>query len=461
MKKRKIFIVLLCLIWPIVLVAGVNQITDLRVQKSHQHCRLIFDTTSPIHYHQFTLAHPNRIVLDIDHTHFIRVFHRSLLTNTPVKDIRSGSHKNNRIRVVLDLKDKVNIHTFTLRPTKAQPHYRLVLDLSWKNSRPMYKTAYRPSYKVYKVSAVKNPKPIQVEPVPQRSRSIIIVIDPGHGGKDPGATGAGGTHEKTIVLKISKDLQRDINHQPGFVAYLTRKGDYYLTLRQRLAIARRYKADMFIAIHADAYRDHYAHGASVFALSQRGATSEAAHWLATHENESELMGGVDLADKTNLLKSVLINLSQTATIRASLWIGQRIIHALGNFARLHHRRVEQAAFVVLKSPDIPSLLVETGFISNPSEERKLKNPAYQKSIASALMQGIRSYFIHSPPRNTWLAAHKFNQRAHHNRYVVVRGDTLTDIAERFNVSLSSLRQLNRLRSTQLKAGQTLLIPKNI
>ena len=232
-------------------------------------------------------------------------------------------------------------------------------------------------------------------PLPHRSRDVIIVIDPGHGGHDPGhgghdpgATGPGGIYEKDIVLKISNDLKKDINQQSGFKAYLTRNGDYYLTLRQRLALARQYKADMFIAIHADSYKGHEAHGASVFALSSRGATSEAARWLAKKENKSEFMGGVNLTDKNNLLKSVLINLSQTATIHASLLIGEQIIHALNSTSSLHHRCVEQAAFVVLKSPDIASLLVETGFISNSYEEHRLLNRIYQQRIASSLMQGI-------------------------------------------------------------------------
>lgn len=234
----------------------------------------------------------------------------------------------------------------------------------------------------------------------------MIVIDPGHGGKDPGATGPRGIHEKDIVLKISKALQQDINRQPGFKAVLTRKSDYYLTLRQRLQIARRYHADMFIAIHADADPGRHAEGASVFALSLRGATSEAARWIAKNENASELVGGVDLGDKSTLLKSVLLNLSQTATIRASLRIGQRIIDTIDNVVHLHHNKVEQAAFVVLKSPDIPSLLIETGFITNPREERKLINHKYQQKLAIAIMQGIRHYFIHWTPRNTWLAQHK-------------------------------------------------------
>lgn len=230
-----------------------------------------------------------------------------------------------------------------------------------------------------------------------------MVIDPGHGGKDPGAIGRGGSHEKNIVLSISNYLKNWINQEPGFHAVLTRKGDYYLPLRTRLAIARKYKADMFIAIHADAWRNRDSHGVSIYALSQRGATSEAARWLAKRENASELMGGVALQDKSHMLKSVLISLSQSATIRSSLEIGAAMMRAIRHIATLHHPRVEQAAFVVLKSPDIPSLLVETGFISNPREERRLRNQAHQKKIAQAIMFGIQRYFISRPPRYTWLS----------------------------------------------------------
>lgn len=235
---------------------------------------------------------------------------------------------------------------------------------------------------------------------------MVIVIDPGHGGKDPGATGVAGTHEKNIVLSISKILQSLINQQKGFHAVLTRSQDEYIPLRTRLEIARKYKADMFVAIHADAWKDRDARGVSVFALSQRGATSEAARWLAARENQSELMGGVELQDKSHLLKSVLINLSQTATIRASLMIGADLMEAIKPIATLHHDRVEQAAFVVLKSPDIPSLLVETGFLSNPKEEKNLRNPQYQHKLAQAIMSGIRRYFQSYPPRNSFLASLK-------------------------------------------------------
>jgi len=234
-------------------------------------------------------------------------------------------------------------------------------------------------------------------------RNIIVVIDPGHGGKDPGAKGVQGTNEKNVVLSISKTLEQTISQMPGFHAVLTRSTDRYLTLRERLRVARLDHADMFVAIHADKWRNTDARGVSVFALSQRGATSEAARWLAKRENASELMGGVQLTDQSQLLQSVLINLSQSATIRASLIVGKNIMDEVKPFARLHHQKVEQAAFVVLKSPDIPSLLVETGFLSNPMEEKNLCDPQYQNKLGVAIADGIRSYFASNPPRGTWLS----------------------------------------------------------
>lgn len=237
------------------------------------------------------------------------------------------------------------------------------------------------------------------------SSKIIVVIDPGHGGKDPGATGPKGHHEKMVVLAIAKQLQKQINSYPGFKAVLTRGDDRYLTLRYRLALAREYHGDMFVAIHADAFINATARGASVFALSQRGATSEAARWLAQRENQSELMGGVDLADKDQTLRSVLIDLSQTATISASLNMGSGIISHLRQIMPMHAYHVEQAAFVVLKSPDIPSLLVETGFISNPTEEQQLIMRSHQQKVAQAIAKGIVNYFRTHPPRGSWLATH--------------------------------------------------------
>lgn len=232
---------------------------------------------------------------------------------------------------------------------------------------------------------------------PKSNRPITIVIDPGHGGKDPGALGITGSQEKTVVLAISKLIIKQLNQDPHYQAHLTRNTDVYLPLRQRLAIARRYNPDLFVAIHADAAYKNSAAGASVFALSERGATSEMARWLAQKENASELVDGVFVV-KDRVLRSVLLDLSQSHTIKVSLNIGQSILNQLATMTHLHYSRVEQAAFVVLKSPDIPSLLVETGYLTNSHQEHQLSNPAYQKKMASAIVSGIQYYFLHHPQR---------------------------------------------------------------
>jgi N-acetylmuramoyl-L-alanine amidase len=252
-------------------------------------------------------------------------------------------------------------------------------------------------------AAEKNAVPAKPKPVltakAQKLHDIIVILDPGHGGKDPGAHGRLGTLEKNVVIAISRYVQTELKKTKGIKVYLTRSRDVYIPLRDRLSIARKYKADIFIAIHADAFQNTAARGASIFALSQRGATSESARWLAEQENQSEL-GGANLNDKDYVLKSVLLDMSQTNTINASLNLGQSILAYLNRFTQLHSRKVEQAAFVVLKSPDIPSLLIETGFISNPQEERNLRSPAYQQKLAQKIAAGIIDYFKENTPPNT-------------------------------------------------------------
>ncbi len=239
---------------------------------------------------------------------------------------------------------------------------------------------------------------------PAYGRDIIIVIDPGHGGEDPGAVGKNGTQEKQVVLTVSRKLAALINNEPGFHAILTRDKDDFIPLRKRLAIARKYKADMLVAVHADAYMNNEARGASVYSLSNRGASSEAARWLAQKENHSELLDGAKLDNNYNMLASVLLNLQQTATIGSSLQLGACILDYLGRSVTLHHNTIEQAAFIVLKSPDISSVLVETGFISNPEEEKLLNKKSYQYQMAEAITEGIKDYYRLRPPGGTLLAA---------------------------------------------------------
>ncbi len=402
------------------------------VTRRAHHWHFRFKTSAWAHYKLFALHHPERLVLDIKGARLSKPIPRSRYVETPVVNIRAAQRGGN-LRLVFDLEYPVRakISRVRLKSVRAididlKGKYPALVGV-WQSMSQEAHGGHRFSHAQAKsksklLSATDSqsrpgarwhsePKAF-THPVSTR-KPLIIVIDPGHGGKDPGATGRVGAREKNVVLSISRYLAAAINREPGFKAVLTRTSDRFISLRGRLAIARRYHADMFLAVHADAYRNHEARGVSVFALSQRGATSEAARWLATRENASELMGGVALSDKSHLLKSVLLNLSQTATIRASLQIGQELLESVRPIARLHHSKVEQAAFVVLKSPDIPSLLVETGFLSNREEERRLSSPAYRRRLAMSLEAGIRRYFVSHPPRGSWLAWQRGRRYAEH------------------------------------------------
>ncbi len=354
-------------------------------------------------FHYFNLSNPSRFVLDVSNGQLQITIHDSALTGTPIKAVRQGAQANQVLRLVFDLNQNVQVKTLSADDQSA------VFELKTINAsqKPVVvQKTVTPS----KANTVSLPSTMDTavptvvtKTAPQGMRKVVVVIDAGHGGKDPGAHGMGGSQEKNVVLGISKSLYQQINANPGMRAVMTRDGDYYLTLRQRLQKARAAKGDIFIAVHADAFPNAASHGASVYALSLKGASSEAARWLAEKDNYSEL-GGVDLSDKNNLLRSVLIDLSQTATITASLRLGDDILGQLGGFTPLHHSEVEQARFVVLKSPDIPSVLVETGFLSNKGEEAKLRDPRYQARVADAIYQGTLHYFYAQPPEGTFIAA---------------------------------------------------------
>lgn len=344
---------------------------------------LLCTLRGPAQYKTFTLHNPERVVIDLANTKMLFVAPR--LLNRLIKRVRTGQ-QGNILRLVLDVTQSVTVQA-NMRPTTLgfyALHIQLATKKASKSSNTLAKTL-----------------PIQPKAV-RVLRDVVVVLDPGHGGKDPGAIGPLRHAEKEVVLAIAQKLKAVIDKQPGMRAVLTRKGDYYIGLRQRMAIARQYNADAFISIHADAFIHQRSHGASVFALSQMGATSEAARWLAEKENHSEL-GGVnlsDLKDDNGLIRTVLLDLSQTATIGASLQIGSQVLQNMSRITRLHNHKVEQARFVVLKSPDIPSILIETGFISNPLEERNLSNPSWQTQITQAIFQGLLHYFKHYPPHDT-------------------------------------------------------------
>lgn len=366
---------------------------------------------------------------------------------TPITRLRSGVRNNTGLRVVLDLVASVQPKSFFLEK-HGDRNDRLVIDL-YDQAQTTEKTVQ------------------QVMPSNHGQRDIIIAIDAGHGGEDPGALGPKfgkqRLQEKDVVLAISKQLQQLINSEKGYRAELVRTGDYYIPLRKRRDIAREKRADLFISIHADAFKSPQANGASVFALSRSGATSETARFLAKKENEADLIGGVggvSLNDKDELLRGVLVDLSMTATMGSSLQIGDAVLKSMDSVARLHKKQVEQAGFVVLKSPDVPSLLIETGFISNPDEAKKLNSQFYRQSLSRAIFKGIKQHFNALPPAGTYLAWKKSGGQSglSQQEHVISKGDTLSTIARRYDVSVRELQTANKLKNTTIRVGQRLVIP---
>jgi len=390
-----------------------TEVTDIRVWPSPDETRVVFDLSGTdgqaLVYKAFTLDNPYRLVIDIDNANLkARVDQFDALTwlQTPMNNLRAGVRDNHHIRLVFDLRGKIRTNVFTMPPSGGYGH-RLVIDVSSQDgSAPitppvMVASTTPPSVTKTTMPAIPATTPVSVKTLQSPLTDFVIAIDAGHGGEDPGATGPTGAREKQVVLAISRELQALINKEPGMRAVMVRDGDYYVGLRQRMVKARKAQADLFISIHADAFHRPTARGASVFTISDRGASSEAARWLAEKENSADLVGGVSLDDKDNVLASVLLDLSQTASSEASFTLGKAVLKHLGYFAHLHKPTVQQAGFMVLKSPDVPSILVETGFISNPQGERDLKSPAYQRKIATAILSGIKDYLKkHPAPTHT-------------------------------------------------------------
>lgn len=380
MKKLLSILIICALSWPAL--AGITKVEGVRVWQAPDHTRLVFDISQPVQYKIFHLENPERVVIDLANSKATRSFKPQRVKSKNLQGLRHAARKNNNLRVVLDLPRRVRPKTFLLKPNTRYGH-RLVVDLYDKQTH---------TSRVAK----------SIDDISQRD--VVIAIDAGHGGEDPGARGpVKGTKEKHITLQIAKRIKKLVDAQPGMRAVLTRTGDYYVGLRKRMKIARKHKADLFVSIHADAFRDKSVHGTSVYVLSNRGASSEAARWLAERENAADLIGGVSLDDKDDTLAFVLLDLSQSATREASLAAAEKIYRHLDKIGKTHSRRVQQAGFMVLKSPDIPSLLVETGFISNPKEERKLRDPGYQQKMATTIARGIQQYFRDAPPPGTVLA----------------------------------------------------------
>lgn len=435
MPRLRLIVISLLLLTPVVGQAGTT-VENIRVWTENGKTRVVLDLSKPTEHNIFTLRGPDRIVVDLKNGRLSDSLVRLPAGTGVIKAFRTGVRANGQLRVVLDLTERVRSRSFTAGPNQ-QYGDRLVIDLQRQGS----------------LQAVRRASEGYVH-----GRDIVIAIDPGHGGYDPGAVGRGRVKEKDVALAIGRLLASRIEDEPGMKPILVRKGDYYVDHRVRMEIARRNKADLFVSIHADAINDRRAKGASVYVLSLKGASDEAAKRLAQRENAAGLVGGISLADKDPVLASVLLDLSQNAALSASLDVGSKVIRELGKVGTIHRGKVQQAGLLVLKSPDVPSILVETNFISNPHEEKKLGDRAHQRKLASAIMAGIRGYFYQNPPSDTQLAMDLKRTPAKQVSHVISRGDTLSEIAERYNVSMSAIRSVNKLSSNRLRIGQTLRIP---
>ena len=391
--------------------SSAGKLDRVRLHEAPDHTRVVFDVAAPVEFSYFTLRNPDRVI-DLKDTTAGNDFDpsRTGTKSSRVKNIRAAP-RGRDYRVVLDVSAPLEPKAFALEPVAAYGH-RLVVDLFGAAPKPAAPAA----------------------PKADDRRDVIVAIDAGHGGEDPGALGPGKVREKDVVLRIARKLEARLNATNGYKAFMVRDGDYYIALRKRVDLARRSRADLFVSIHADSFRSPEVSGASVYTLSSQGATSETARWMAEKENRSDLIGGVggvSLDHDDDLLNHVLLDLSTSAKQAASHEAAKSVLGQMARVTKLHKSRVEQAGFAVLKSPDVPSLLVETGCISNPAEANRLASARFQDKIASALFEGVRSYMTRSAPPGTLLA---WQRESGPVRYTIERGDTLSDIAVRYGTS---------------------------
>jgi len=380
----------------------------VRVWPARDYTRVTLEHDQPIRYSHLLVKDPDRLVVDLEGVEFnsvLQMLPAKIIDADPyIRLIRAGRNKPGVVRLVIELKGEVKPQVFSLPPVGEYGH-RLVLDLYPVEPidplMALLEKSGEPSLKAESsLDSRTRPAEKPAEPPPDKpeiARLVTIVLDPGHGGEDPGAIGRGGSHEKNVTLSVARRLQAKIDATPNMRSVLTRDGDYFIPLNQRVQKARRVQADLFVSVHADAFIKSTARGSSVFVLSENGASSSAARWLANKENSADLVGGVNLGAKDPYLARTLLDLSQTATINDSLKLGKHVLGELGRINTLHKAHVEQAGFAVLKAPDIPSILIETAFISNPEEEARLNDEAYQDRMAEAILKGIRGYFARNPP----------------------------------------------------------------
>ena len=386
-------------------------------------------------YRLFTLDNPSRVVIDIDSVDLEQALDLDEEHSGVIRRVRHGVREGEHLRVVLDLEGDVRPQSFLLAPAGEYGH-RLVVDLYPRG-------AQSPDERVREA----------VQPAMEGERDMIVAIDAGHGGEDPGAIGPGGTYEKTVVMALARELKQQVDDEPGMRAVLIRTGDYYVPLEERYARAREARADLFVSLHADAFRDFRVRGSSVYVLSRRGASSEAARMLAKSENRSDLVGGVKLDRGDDVLSSVLLDLSQNVAMEYSTEAAESILGQLGRVGKQHREQVERANFVVLRSPDVPSVLVEVGFISNPNDEANLKSGTHRRQVAEAIVDGVRQHFFDTAPQGTWIAANRDG-----DRHIVERGDTLGVIASKYRTSVSRIRQANNIDGDVIHPGAVLVIP---
>ncbi len=481
--------------------AGAAQLQDLKLLAMDGQTQAEISLSEKSSYKVFTLSNPERLVLDLPATSASGNF-KLPGANGVISRVRTGQPAPGTLRVVFDLSETVETKSHV---EGSGTNTRVIIELISPNARPAQNIATNTNAASVKTSESKvadikaamkevltleskaevKPAVIETKAIEQADvkvenksssrfpatktvqsvlgnshRDLIIAIDAGHGGKDPGASGPTGVKEKHVTLATARELARQINAEPGMKAFLVRDDDTFVVLQDRYMRARKAQADLFISIHADAALNGQANGSSVFVLSLKGASSQAARWLADKENAADLVGGVSLDAKDKNLAAVLLDLSQSATMRVSEDVAEQVLGSLKDLGKAHKPNIEHANFVVLRSPDVPSMLIETGFITNPNEERKLSDPAHRQRLASAVVTGVRGYFSEQAPPGTWFAAQqeREDEKARGRQYVVSRGETLSQIATRHGVPMDIILLANNKRNDDVRVGERLIIP---
>jgi N-acetylmuramoyl-L-alanine amidase len=448
MPQRLLLLLLFALGCPALAQAAV--VESARIEASAEYTRLVFELDAGLEHQVFTLENPDRIVIDLHGTRLRGNLDKLDLGGTPIAKIRSAARNGSDLRVVLDVHARMQPRSFLVAKT-AEHGAQLILDLYGAGTAaPAAVVAEAPQASVSAADVV------------DEKRDIVVAISAGHGGDDPGAIGVGRLREKNVTLAISRELEAMINAMPGYKAVMIRDSDRYVGLRERTELGHKANADLYLAIHADAHTNKQASGSTIYALSGNGATSEQARLLAEKENAADLIGGVggvSLDDKDEMLRTVLIDFSMNAQIATSLEIGNQVIQALDDVIHMRRDNVEQAAFVELKSADIPSLLIEAGYITNARDAKNLDSPEWRRNFAGALTEAVTQWFYERPPQGTWVAWQKDHGGIIPATYTVKRGDSLSEIADRYGVALAALKFANEIaNSDDIRVGQVLTIP---